>query len=171
MHRARVRQAPSGAALLGVLLGIAAAAAAGPVAEPTATISIADLAWIAGSWETESGAKRFEEHWTRPASNALLGMSRTLSGDRMVFFEFLRIEARDDGLYYVAQPKGRPPTDFKLTRYDGREAVFENPEHDFPKRIRYQRNPDGSMTARTDGGEGVEKGALTFPYRRMSPTR
>jgi len=40
----------------------------------------------------------------------MLGMSRTLSGERMVAFEFLRIETRPDGIFYVAQPRGNPPT-------------------------------------------------------------
>jgi hypothetical protein len=83
----------------------------------------------------------------------------------MVFFEYLRIEARLDGIYYVAHPRGRPGTDFKLTGFDGREAIFENPEHDFPKRVLYRRDPDGSLTARVDGGAGVDEGAQEFHYR------
>jgi hypothetical protein len=37
-------------------------------------------------------------------------------------------------------------------------AVFENPEHDFPKRIIYRLTPDGSLNARV---EGIEKGRAT----------
>jgi hypothetical protein len=128
--------------------------------------TVADLAWISGAWVLESGPRRIEEHWTAPASNAILGMSRTLRGSRMVAFEFLRIVERPDGIYYVAQPGGRPATDFKLTRFDGSTAVFENPQHDFPKRILYTRNPDGSLTARTDAGEGVAENAQEFHFRR-----
>jgi hypothetical protein len=36
----------------------------------------------------------------------LVETSRTLEGDRTVAFEFVRIEARADGVYYVAQPGG-----------------------------------------------------------------
>jgi hypothetical protein len=38
----------------------------------------------------------FEERWTPPAG-AMLAVSRTLKGDRMVAFEFLRIVERDGG--------------------------------------------------------------------------
>ncbi len=44
----------------------------------------------------------------------LVGMSRTVAAGRTTSFEFMRIEARADGIYYVAQPGGRPPVDFKL---------------------------------------------------------
>ena len=130
--------------------------------------TIADLSWISGSWEIVDGHSRHEEHWTPAARNALLGMARNLSDGRMVFFEYLRIEAREDGIYYVAQPKGRPGTDFKLTHFDGTKAVFENPQHDFPRRITYQRGNGDRMTARIDGGPGSDKPATTFRFERMS---
>ena len=80
--------------------------------------TITDLGWMAGDWQTDpNGRAVSEEHWTRPAGGSMIGMSRTLVGDRTASFEFLRIEVRGDAIYYVASPKGRcPATDFKLTR-------------------------------------------------------
>jgi hypothetical protein len=123
--------------------------------------TLKDLAWLTGS-RSMQGSVLIEERWTDPASNMMLGVSRTIRGDKVVEFEFLRIEARADGLYYVAQPGGRPPTDFKLTRWDGTEAVFENPQHDFPKRILYRRLPDNVVVARVDGGAGTKGQEFTF---------
>ena len=126
-----------------------------------------DLAWITGAWVLESEKSRTEEHWTDIAGNMMLGVGRTIVGGKTVFFEFLRIGERADGIYYVAQPRGRAATDFKLTRFDGKQAIFENPQHDFPKRVLYRRNDDGSITARIDGGEGVTQGAEDFHYQRL----
>jgi hypothetical protein len=120
-----------------------------------------DLAWLAGS-RSMKGNTLFEERWTDPASNMMLGVSRTVRGDKVVEFEFLRIEARPDGIFYVAQPGGHPPTDFKLTQWDGTEAVFENPEHDFPKRVIYRRMPDNVVMAKVDGGAGTKAQEFTF---------
>jgi hypothetical protein len=39
-------------------------------------------------------------------------VSRTLKDGRMAGFESLRIVERDGGLVYIAQPGGRPPTEF-----------------------------------------------------------
>ncbi|HEX7294339.1 MAG TPA: DUF6265 family protein, partial [Pyrinomonadaceae bacterium] len=72
----------------------------------------------------------------------------------------------EDAIYYVAQPKGRcPQTDFKLTRVTDQEAVFENPEHDFPKRIIYRKSAEDALTASIDGGEGTKQ--MTFSFQRM----
>src|SRR5262245_15698819 len=109
-----------------LLLGVLAL----PPAFSQATSEIADLGWIAGDWAGPTGRANSEEHWIAPAAGAMLGVSRTIVKDRMVAFEFLRIEKRADGIYYVAQPGGRPPTDFKLTQSTATSAVFENPKHD-----------------------------------------
>ena len=45
-------------------------------------------------------------------------------------------------------------------------SVFENPEHDFPKRIIYRKSADGSLLASIDGGPGTK--TLVFPLRPMS---
>jgi Domain of unknown function (DUF6265) len=124
--------------------------------DPTAqSTALRDLAWLSGARAMVTPQVRIEESWGPAASNMILGMSRTVRGDRVVEFEFLRIEARGDTLFYVAQPNGQPPIDFRLTKWDGTEAVFENPAHDFPKRILYRRLPDGGVAARVDGGPGT----------------
>ena len=129
--------------------------------------SLSDISWIAGDWQTAPGGRRqIEEHWTSVAGATMMGVSRTVAGEKTVEFEYLRIEQRADGIFYVAHPKARcPGTDFKLTRASAMEAVFENPEHDFPKRIIYRKTEEG-LTASIDGGEGTK--AMSFPYRRMS---
>ena len=93
----------------------------------------------------------------------MIGMGRAVAGGKTVEFEYLRIEQRVDAIYYVAHPKARcPGTDFKLTKLAAREAVFENPQHDFPKRVTYRKNPDGSLTASIDGGEGTKSQSFAF---------
>jgi hypothetical protein len=133
----------------------------------TQTTTLADLSWLSGDWQTAPGGKaQIEEHWTQAAGASMMGMGRTVAGNRTVEFEYLRIEQRTDGIYYVAHPKGRcPGTDFKLTRASATEAVFENPQHDFPKRVTYRKGAEDSLTATVDGGEGTK--AISYAYRRM----
>ena len=73
----------------------------------------ADLAFMKGAWEGGAGAMKFEERWTEEAGGLMLGVARTIKGDRAVAFEFLRVEFRKDGVFYVAQPGGRPKTEFR----------------------------------------------------------
>jgi hypothetical protein len=130
--------------------------------------SISTLSWITGDWQTAPGGRaQIEEHWTAPGGGSMLGMSRTIAGEKTVEFEYLRIEQRTDGVFYVAHPQARcPGTDFKLTKSSASEAVFENPQHDFPKRVIYRRTADDSLTATIDGGEGTK--AMSFVFKKMS---
>ena len=132
------------------------------------TSTISDLAWISGAWQSAPGGRaQIEEYWLPPSGSSMLGMSRTVVGDKTVEFEYLRIEQRADEIYFVASPGGRcPATDFKLTRVSNQEAIFENPQHDFPKRIIYRKSSDGSLTATIDAGEGTK--SKSFPYIRAS---
>jgi len=155
---------------LAVALSMCAALGAATVASQdsaAATHKISDLAWIAGDWQTPAGGRRqVDEHWTAPAGGVMMGMSRTVAGDKMIEFEYLRIVERADGVFYIAHPNARTPgTEFKLTKLTTDLATFENPQHDFPKRIHYKKNADGSLTASIDGGEGTR--GPSFPYLPM----
>jgi len=150
-----------GAALASVWLLQSPAGAAVP-----APPSIEDLAWMAGNWVSE-GAIRTEESWTPPGGGTLIGMGRTIRGGKTIFFEYLRIESRADGIYYVAHPKARPGTDFRLTHLEAGKAVFENPAHDFPKRITYRLEADGTLVARVEGDARSAEPPQDIRYRRV----
>ena len=130
---------------------------------------ISELAWLSGDWQTAPGGRALiEEHWTVPAGGTMIGMGRVVAGEKTAEFEFLRIEQRGNDLYYVANPNANcPQTDFKLTRLTGQEVIFENPAHDYPKRVMYRKNSDGSLVAGIDGGEGTKSQSFSYlPMRK-----
>lgn len=126
---------------------------------------VADLAWMSGHWETGDGNGRWtEETWSDARGGVMLGMSRTLHGDRLREFEFLRIQTGADGApAYLAQPGGQPPVAFRLTAHDATSATFDNPQHDFPQRIVYRRRGD-TMVATISALDGSN--AMSWTYRR-----
>jgi hypothetical protein len=134
---------------------------------PPGRASIADVAWMAGTWASADGERTVEEHWTSPAGGTMLAVSRTIIGGRLTEFEFLRIVERDGRLVYVAQPDGRPPTEFAMTRVESTSVTFENPEHDFPKMIRYLVRADGNLVASIAGAGKPER---SWVFRRQ-PTK
>ena len=132
-----------------------------------AKAAIADVAWIAGAWVgTRSSGSSIEERWSPPLGGAMLGASRTVNtSGKMVAFEYLRIVEREGGLVYAAQPGGAPKTEFVLTEFGpteagGTRAVFDNPRHDYPKRIVYELSADGRLSATT----GYMKGGTPRRY-------
>jgi hypothetical protein len=144
------------AALAAVLLTshpIADGAARGRATGP----GIEDLRFMSGCWhgtfESEKGAGTIEEHYTDPASNLMLGTTRYLRGGEAVEFEFSAIRRDDRGVWLTPYPGGvASPDAFRLTSVEGGRAVFEAPEHDYPKRILYRRDADGTLNARIDAG-------------------
>ena len=129
--------------------------------------SVADLAWLSGRWQTEAHNDSFtQESWSEPRGGIMLGYSRTGTGERTREFEFLRIQAGADGVpVYYAQPGGRPPVGFRLVARDATSATFENPQHDYPQRIRYDRVGDVTIYAtisKLDGSNGMR-----WQYRRQ----
>jgi hypothetical protein len=130
---------------------------------------LAKLQWLAGSWLSQSGATSSEEHWTEPAGGTMLGMNRTIVHGKTVFFEYLRIEKRADAIVYLASPKGQhPPTPFKLAECTQNQATFENPQHDFPQRIIYERNGD-ELRGRIEGVRNGQAASENWAWRRMPP--
>lgn len=112
-----------------------------------AKAGIDDLAWLAGAWvgKRSTGASN-EERWSPPLGGAMLAVSRSVNtSGRMFAFEYLRIVERDGGLVYIAQPGGAKPTEFVLTELSPTRAVFDNPRHDYPKRIVYELSPKGGL--------------------------
>ena len=130
--------------------------------------SLSTLAWLAGAWQGTMGKAQIEEHWIQPAGGTMLGLSRTVAGGQTVSFEFLRIESRADGTFYVAQPQGRPPVEFRLTLRSENRAVFENPQHDHPKIIRYSKEGDGSLHAEIEGDEKGRHTKMEFKFQPVS---
>ncbi len=120
-----------------------------PMPNPAKAV-IGDLSWIAGNWSGTRGSQNqisFEERWTPPLGGSMFAISRTVSRGKLGAYEYLRILERDEGLVYTAQPNGGKATDFVLTEFSATRAVFDNPRHDYPKRIVYDLSPDGALSA------------------------
>ena len=129
---------------------------------------VAGLGWLAGSWVLVSGDAVSEEHWTQPRGGTMLGLNRTVIDGRTAAFEYLRIEATPDGVVFLASPQGRhPPTRFALIESGPQRAVFENPHHDFPNRIVYERRGN-RLDARIEGQQDDQPISEEWSWRRTS---
>lgn len=130
--------------------------------EPT----IDDLAWMSGAWRKENRSSLGEEIWSAPGGGMMLGVNRRFrKGSERGAFEFLRIVQGDGNLIYMASPGGAEATAFPMTEHTHGRVVFENPEHDFPKRISYWLDEEDILHAQVDGG-AEDRGPLRFSWER-----
>jgi Domain of unknown function (DUF6265) len=133
--------------------------------------AIARLSWLAGHWRMEKNGRVIDEQWMAPAAGVMLGMSRTIAKGRVLTHEFMQIREGPGGmLFFVAQPAGQAEGTFQHVSLTADEVVFENPLHDFPRRISYARQPDGGLLAFIEGPEadGTTK-RIEFAYGRVQP--
>ena len=146
--------------ILLLTLTFAAPAAAGE------TASVADLAWMAGSWSQTVNGKTVRETWLPPLEGAMAGMTQTHRPGKPAITEFSTITGEPAGVTFTAYVNGQPPTPFVLKPGAPGVAVFENLAHDFPQRVIY-RQCDQDLCARIEGTIQGEVQGMDWRYRRV----
>ncbi|MEP4534902.1 MAG: DUF6265 family protein [Cyclobacteriaceae bacterium] len=100
--------------------------------------SISDLNWMTGKWikESDSPVTTSIEVWEKTSETEMTGYGLTMEDGDTIFYERLQIIEEDNELFYLADV-GEGIVKFKLNESEHGKWAFENPEHDFPKRIIY----------------------------------
>ena len=140
---------PHAAALAALLFALAprpAIAQGTPAAAP-----LEGLSFLTGCWRGDSGGgMTMEECWTAADADVMLATTRYVRGGTTTGWEFSRIHADSAGIVLTPYPDGRSSVSFRLVGSAPGEARFENPAHDFPKRILYRRTADGRLAVRVE---------------------
>ena len=141
----------------------------GCIAGQAQTVAVDSLGWMAGCWELNVPQRKMTiaEHWMKPSGGTLIGMSRTVRGEKTTGFEFIRIVTTDAGIDYVAKPSSnKEETAFKLVKSSATEVVFENLAHDFPQRIIYRSQAPDGLFARIEGTQNGKLSGMDIPMKR-----
>lgn len=119
---------------------------------------VSDLGWMTGCWAQKGKDQDsfISEIWTKPF-DLMLGTNRSVREGKVRAFEYMRIESRDSSIYFVAKPSGASgETSFKLISLEKNKVIFENKEHDFPKRVIYSKKDDDLAARVEDDTNGIE---------------
>ena len=125
------------------------------------------LDWMLGIWRIETPKATVEETWRKLGARTFEGDSVTRSkGDGKILARESLILAEMGGeIFYIARPSQSPfPVAFRLVLLQTRTASFENRQHDFPQRITYSRNANGSMDASIEGPQDGKPKRLSFHF-------
>jgi hypothetical protein len=122
-------------------------------------IDLHELGWLVGTW-TRTNAKpdrQAYEQWVKINDRELWGRGVTIKEGDTLFVEKLRIILRNDTIYYVADvPENNRLIYFRFTKLDDNGFICENPSHDFPKKISYNRR-EQSLHAQISGdGKAID---------------
>lgn len=129
---------------------------------------ITRLAWLQGCWQDASPERTVEEHWMAPRGTSMVGMARTVRGTELVEYELVVIREQGGKLAYEAHPSGQRAATFTSSTVAEGAVVFENPAHDYPKRVGYERSGKDTIVAWIDAGPDSERPRHEFAYRRVT---
>ena len=136
------------------------------------------LSWLRGCWAGKVGQFDYVESWLAERGGMMVGINQTIvpdgkpaSGFKTQDYQYLRLEQRPDGIYYVAIPSGEKEIAFKLTSVGeelGRKAyTFTNPSDEFPKQIVYTRGKEGWLYAKVGGEVAKHPKEVTYPMQHV----
>jgi len=122
---------------------------------------------LEGVWVMAGKKATVYEEWKMVSKNYLQNKGYTMKGSDTLISERVKLKKTKDGIYYtstVENQNNKKPIAFKLTSAEGNLFIFENKEHDFPKRIVYQLISADSLHAFIDDGVKGTKKAQHFYY-------
>jgi hypothetical protein len=153
-------------------LSVAAALASFVPAAAAGCDSLESLEWLLGEWVADGAKSTFRESWTAlsPTTWAGQGVETPKADPARASSEDLRLVEMGAGVFYVAKVRHNAlPVAFRLSECEGGRFVFENPAHDFPRRLDYRRGPDGRLQVRVS--DGADEGFTLDFARQAVPTR
>lgn len=104
-----------------------------------------EFSWLAGTWKLER-RNTFEVWCANDETQTLSGRSFQVEGSDTTITETISLKFLNDSYHYIPDLAGnQPPVDFIITNFDENGFVAENPQHDFPKVIRYRFFQKGGM--------------------------
>ena len=159
--------------LAAVLLAVAVHAGEGDPPAPAAP-SVDALDWLTGTWRQNSGDSVWEEHWLPPRAGTMAAVTRWVQGDSLRLLEMSAIETRGEKLTLSLRHfgpglalDGKDAAVWTLAKSAEREAVFEDPDRPFPRRIGYRRVDDEHLEVRLEGKVGEKEQVEAFTFTRV----
>lgn len=125
---------------------------------------------LEGTWVKPGKRGPVYEEWTKIDKNLLAGRSYTLRNNKdTIVSEHIQLRHDKTGIWYiptVVKQNNGQPVYFKLKQAKAKSYFFENPEHDFPKRIVYNLVTKDSLHVYIDAGAGTGK-QINFNFKRQ----
>jgi len=131
---------------------------------------IKKASWFIGTWQSTTKRGTLTETWGKLNDSVLIGKTYFIAGKDTLFSESNQVLERNKKLYYVPtlsdQNEGKAIS-FVLTNTVKNELVFENPMHDFPQKISYNRVGSDSLIAKISGIKNGKEAIKTFQMKKI----
>jgi hypothetical protein len=128
-----------------------------------------NLQQLQGTWVRKGTKGNMYEVWT-PGERVMYAYSYTKKGNDSIPEENVLLHPKGGDIYYTvttARQNNQQPVDFKLTLNTHNRFVFENPAHDYPKRIVYELVNADSIHAFIDDLQENGTNRIHFYFNRV----
>ena len=126
--------------------------------------------WLIGRWENNSAEGNLSEFWTKTNDSTFHGESYFVIKNDTVFGEKVELMQRGKDFIFearVAKQNDEKPVPFKLTKSSETEMVWENPAHDYPNKIVYQKVGNDSLVAEIFGTKDGKVKSEVFKMKKV----
>ncbi len=127
--------------------------------------------WLVGEWKNSTSEMDFTEIWKKETDSSYRAESFIVATKDTVFFEHVLLEETNDSLFYRAynrKEKLSQAISFYATKIDSNLTVFENPKHDYPNKIIYNKINNDSIVATIEGVKNGQPLSEKFPMKRKN---
>lgn len=118
---------------------------------------------LSGEWRSEKNSSITVESWDKITEKTFEGYGKfinTTDGTEIIT-ETLRLVEMGGEIFYIAKVShNKLPVPFKLTESNDSTLIFENKDHDFPKKIKYLFSGKDEMIVTV--GEGEKSFIISF---------
>jgi Domain of unknown function (DUF6265) len=132
---------------------------------------VQDLAFISGHWQGGVTGGIFDEEWSPPSADSMMGMFRYMENGAVKFYEFMVIEATatgpmlrlrhfDPGL--VGWEDKNAALSLPVSSFTDKQVVFSNADNSV--RLTYRRSSPDTLTVILEHNAGGHKGRQEFDY-------
>jgi hypothetical protein len=123
---------------------------------------------LVGNWIMEKNdGTIMGETWIKKNDKELRGQSFMIQNGDTTILEIVDLVKKGNDIFYIPVAYGQnddKPVSFKLTTIKATAYFFENPAHDFPKRIVYDFTGSNTLHAYID--DGTDKKRQHYYYKK-----
>ena len=127
--------------------------------------------WFLGEWSNKTPEGELTERWKKENDSVYKGESYFVKhGKDTVFSEKVDLIETNGKLTYIVTVPGQnseQPVAFEMISASENQVVFENPNHDYPSKIIYNKISSDSIVAEISGMQKGKPAHETFPLKKQ----
>lgn len=130
---------------------------------------LSNFKWLIGQWEGIQGPGVYHEEWEKVNDNEFNGKAYLIKKGEISNPEKLKLHSDERGIYYTADVSHNPkPVSFELTSQNETTFVFENPQHDFPQKITYEKKENDLLLASIEATNNGKTKKIEFNLKKIN---